>query len=216
MRNYEIMFIVNPNATEEEIDKINGQVESIVTSGGGKIEKIEKMGKRRLAYDVDKHREGFYVLFVISAQRRHHQGMRTPSPRHGCCHQIHYSPHRRRRSAGLKKCAVIGRRRAARRGSGAERRAGRICRRGHAMKSAKEKRPAGQKQYYRRKKVCKFCVERIDTINYKDVKLLSQFVPERAKIMPRRISGVCSHHQRLLNDAIKKARNIALLPFATE
>src|SRR4051794_7916074 len=67
MRNYEIMFIVNPNATEEEIDKINGQVESIVTSGGGKIEKIEKMGKRRLAYEVDKHREGLYVLFVISA-----------------------------------------------------------------------------------------------------------------------------------------------------
>jgi small subunit ribosomal protein S18 len=86
------------------------------------------------------------------------------------------------------------------------------------MKSVKdkEKRPGGQKQYYRRKKVCKFCVERIDSINYKDVKLLSQFVPERAKIMPRRISGVCSRHQRLLNDAIKKARNIALLPFATE
>jgi len=73
-----------------------------------------------------------------------------------------------------------------------------------------------QKQYYRRKKVCKFCVERIDNISYKDVKLLSQFVPERAKIMPRRISGVCTPHQRLLSDAIKKARNIALLPFATE
>jgi small subunit ribosomal protein S6 len=67
MRNYEIMFIVNPNATEEEVDKINGQIENIVTSGGGKVEKLEKMGKRRLAYEVDKHREGFYVLFVISA-----------------------------------------------------------------------------------------------------------------------------------------------------
>src|SRR5262245_55163551 len=67
MRNYEIMFIVNPNASEEEIDKINGQIETIITSGGGSIEKIEKMGKRRLAYEVDKHREGFYVLFVISA-----------------------------------------------------------------------------------------------------------------------------------------------------
>ena len=75
---------------------------------------------------------------------------------------------------------------------------------------------ATQKQYYRRKKVCKFCVERIDSINYKDVKLLSQFVPERAKIMPRRISGVCTPHQRLLSDAIKKARNIALLPFTSE
>ena len=67
MRNYEIMFIVNPNATDEEIDKINGQIESIVTSGGGKIGKIEKMGKRRLAYEVDRQREGHYVLFVIGA-----------------------------------------------------------------------------------------------------------------------------------------------------
>jgi small subunit ribosomal protein S18 len=75
---------------------------------------------------------------------------------------------------------------------------------------------ATPKQYYRRKKVCKFCVERIDSINYKDVKLLSQFVPERAKIMPRRISGVCTSHQRQLSDAIKKARNIALLPFTSE
>ena len=67
MRNYEIMFIVNPNATDEEIDKINGQIESIVTAGGGKVEKIEKMGKRRLAYEVDKQREGHYVLFVMGA-----------------------------------------------------------------------------------------------------------------------------------------------------
>jgi small subunit ribosomal protein S6 len=67
MRNYEIMFIVNPNATEDEIDKINTQVESIVTSGGGQVQKIEKMGKRRLAYDIDKFREGSYVLFAITA-----------------------------------------------------------------------------------------------------------------------------------------------------
>jgi small subunit ribosomal protein S6 len=61
------MFIVNPNTPEEEIDKINTQIEGVITSGGGTIEKIEKMGKRRLAYEVDKHREGHYVLFVISA-----------------------------------------------------------------------------------------------------------------------------------------------------
>jgi len=67
MRNYEIMYIVNPNATDEEVDKINGQIEHIITAGGGKIEKLEKMGKRRLAYEVDKHREGHYVLFVFSA-----------------------------------------------------------------------------------------------------------------------------------------------------
>src|SRR5437867_12763385 len=67
MPNYEIMFIVNPNVAEEEIDKINGQIEGIITSGGGKIEKIEKMGKRRLAYEVDKQREGHYVLIVMGA-----------------------------------------------------------------------------------------------------------------------------------------------------
>lgn len=67
MRNYEIMFIVNPNAVDEEIDKINAQLENIITTGGGKIEKIEKMGKRRLAYEVDRQREGHYVLFVIEA-----------------------------------------------------------------------------------------------------------------------------------------------------
>ena len=67
MRHYEIMFIVNPNAEEEEIDKINTQVEGIVTSGGGTVDKVEKMGKRRLAYEVDRHREGYYVLFVITA-----------------------------------------------------------------------------------------------------------------------------------------------------
>src|SRR5512140_372610 len=74
----------------------------------------------------------------------------------------------------------------------------------------------GKKQYFRRKKVCKFCVEKIDNINYKDVKLLGQFVAERGKIVPRRISGVCAVHQRDLTDAIKKARNIAFLPFAAE
>ena len=67
MRNYEIMFIVNPTIAEEEIDKINTQIEAVITSGGGTIEKIEKMGKRRLAYEVDRHREGYYVLFVIAA-----------------------------------------------------------------------------------------------------------------------------------------------------
>jgi len=71
-----------------------------------------------------------------------------------------------------------------------------------------------KKQYFRRKKVCRFCVERIDDINYKDVRLLSSFIEERGKIVTRRISGVCAPHQRRLNDAIKKARNIALLPFA--
>ena len=74
----------------------------------------------------------------------------------------------------------------------------------------------GKKQYFRRKKVCRFCVEKIDDINYKDVRLLGSFVAERGRIIPKRISGVCTPHQRQLAEAIKKARNIALLPFAAE
>lgn len=73
-----------------------------------------------------------------------------------------------------------------------------------------------KKQYFRRRKVCKFCVEKIDKIDYKDSRMLQQFVAERGKIIPRRISGTCPQHQRHLTRAIKQARNIALLPFAAE
>ena len=72
----------------------------------------------------------------------------------------------------------------------------------------------GGRKYFRRKKVCKFCVEKIESINYKDVRLLGQFVAESGKIVPRRLTGVCTPHQRRLSTAIKQARNIALLPFA--
>jgi small subunit ribosomal protein S18 len=72
----------------------------------------------------------------------------------------------------------------------------------------------GGRKFFRRKKVCKFCVEKIDDINYKEVRLLQQFVAERGKIVPRRLTGVCTPHQRRLTAAIKRARNIALLPFA--
>lgn len=75
---------------------------------------------------------------------------------------------------------------------------------------------ARKKTFYRRRKVCKFCVDKIEYIDYKDVKLLQQFIPERAKILPRRISGACARHQRMLQRAIKRARAIALLPFTTD
>ena len=71
----------------------------------------------------------------------------------------------------------------------------------------------GKKAYFRRKKVCRFCTERIDDINYKDTRMLAAFIAEKGKIVPRRLTGVCTPHQRRLADAIKQARNIALLPF---
>jgi small subunit ribosomal protein S18 len=87
-----------------------------------------------------------------------------------------------------------------------------------APRGPRPPRPGGReggRKYFRRKKVCKFCVEKIDVINYKDVRLLSQFVAESGKIVPRRLTGVCTPHQRRLTRAIKQARNIALLPFSS-
>jgi len=62
--------------------------------------------------------------------------------------------------------------------------------------------------------VCRFCVEKVDDINYKDVRMLSAFLTERAKIIPRRLSGVCTPHQKRLAEAIKQARSIALVPYS--
>jgi len=73
-----------------------------------------------------------------------------------------------------------------------------------------------RKQCFRRRKVCKFCTEKIDLIDYKDVNLIAQFVSDRGRILPRRLTGTCSPHQRTLTMAIQRARNIALLPFAAE
>jgi small subunit ribosomal protein S18 len=72
----------------------------------------------------------------------------------------------------------------------------------------------GGRKFFRRKKVCKFCTEKIEDINYKDYRTLGQFVAESGKIVPRRLTGVCAPHQHRLSNAIKQARNIALLPFA--
>jgi small subunit ribosomal protein S18 len=73
-----------------------------------------------------------------------------------------------------------------------------------------------RRTFFRRRRVCKFCVEKIDYIGYRDVKLLAPFIPERGKIQPRRISGVCATHQRALQTAIKRARQLALIPYVTD
>ena len=89
--------------------------------------------------------------------------------------------------------------------------------RGRAGGSNQQGKDGGQRRpMFRRRKVCKFCSDKIDDINYKDVKLLMPFVPERAKVLPRRISGTCALHQRKLRTAIMRARQLALIPYTTE
>ncbi|MBE3132034.1 MAG: 30S ribosomal protein S18 [Acidobacteria bacterium] len=97
-----------------------------------------------------------------------------------------------------------------RRSGGGGRSGGRGRERG-GDKAAGQRRPL-----FRRRKVCKFCTDKIDYIDYKDVRMLTSFVPDRGKILPRRISGVCAPHQRKLQTAIKRARQLALIPYFAE
>src|SRR3954466_16259596 len=75
---------------------------------------------------------------------------------------------------------------------------------------------APRRGFFRRRRVCKFCAEKIDYICYKDVRLLAPFLPERGMIRPRRSPGTCALHQRKLQLAIKRARQLALIPYVTE
>ncbi len=95
----------------------------------------------------------------------------------------------------------------------AEKRGGR---RGRSAKAAADKAKTRRRGIFRRRRVCRFCVDKIDYINYKDVRLLMPLVPERGKIQPRRLSGTCEKHQRKLRTAIKRARQLALIPYVTD
>ena len=88
--------------------------------------------------------------------------------------------------------------------------------RGRAGQTQQGKDGQQRRPMFRRRKVCKFCADKIDDINYKDTRLLMPFVPERAKILPRRISGTCAMHQRKLRVAIMRARQLALIPYTSE
>jgi small subunit ribosomal protein S18 len=87
---------------------------------------------------------------------------------------------------------------------------------GRGGRGGDDKKAGQRRGMFRRRKVCKFCADKIDDINYKDVRLLSGFVPERGKVLPRRISGTCALHQRKLRTAIMRARQIALLPYVAD
>lgn len=80
----------------------------------------------------------------------------------------------------------------------------------------REPRERGRGGRKGRKKVCSFCADRIYDIDYKDVPRLRRYLSERAKIIPRRVTGTCAHHQRQLTIAIKRSRHVALLPFVSE
>ena len=89
--------------------------------------------------------------------------------------------------------------------------------RGGSSRGGERGAQGGQRRsLFRRRKVCKFCAEKLEYIDWKDVKLLQGFIPERGKILPRRISGTCAMHQRKLRVALMRARQLALIPYTSE
>lgn len=76
-----------------------------------------------------------------------------------------------------------------------------------------EQRGGGDRRPYQKKKVCRFCKIKGLTIDYKDAKALRPYITEKGRIVPRRISGTCAKHQRIVSEAIKRARNLAIIPF---
>jgi len=73
-----------------------------------------------------------------------------------------------------------------------------------------------KKSFFRRRKVCRMCADKLDTVDYKDLRFLQQYLVERSRILPRRISGTCAKHQRIIQQAIKRARHVALLPYTSD
>lgn len=80
----------------------------------------------------------------------------------------------------------------------------------------KDKKEGGKGGFFRRRKTCKLCSEKVDYVDYKNTKLLLAFIPERAKILPRRMFGTCAPCQRKVRTAILRARQMALIPYSTE
>ena len=88
--------------------------------------------------------------------------------------------------------------------------------RGAGAGRGKPKTDRPRRGMFRRKRVCRFCVDKVDFIDYKEVRVLIASIPERGKSQPRRLSGTCAKHQRKLQTAIKRARQLALIPYVTD
>ncbi len=251
-RQYELVYILPPDTTEQQVTELHEQVEQVVARMNGQIEKNENWGRRRMAYEIGHHKEGVYVLDVINGSgelmkeldRRlkvmdqviRHMVVRVDEEKQVVERtrtKRQTESERRRVKRGLPPQRQPGEGRSAtaiptttttigltewrfNRGIRTRTIGRRWPRQEEDDKKAGDKEKGQRRPMFRRRKVCKFCADKIDDINYKDVKLLGPFVPERGKILPRRISGTCAMHQRKLQVAIKRARQIALIPYVTD
>lgn len=236
-RTYEIVFIVNPTVDEESLNALSENLQQILTTQGATIVKAESMGRRRFAYPIGRLTEGTYMLFEVEgtgkeiAELERRMRVNDQIVRYIT---VRVDEDRQRaekfRARRAKLAEKIGS------GAAARQRAATAAAGGGGSDDADDdddtdlddndsrgggggnnnRRQPQNGRRYRRRKVSRLLIDKVDIIDFKDVDLLVQYIPERAKIVPRRISGTTAVHQRMLAEAIKRARNIALLPFATD
>lgn len=223
-RTYEVVFIVNPDTGEEDLNRLSENLQTIVRDQGGTITKAETMGRRRLAYEIDHRTEGIYMLFEIDGtgaeiaelERRMRVSddvFRYITVRVDLDRRRAEKLRARRAEKASKRPASAGGR-----GGGSNFAGGDDDDDAAPVQQDNRRQQSGQAggRRYRRRKVNQLLKDKVDIIDFKDVDLLRNYVPERGKILPRRISGTTAIHQRMMAEAIKRARNIALLPYATD
>lgn len=223
-RVYEVVFIIDPAVDEESIARLSENLQQIVTNQGGTIVKAESMGRRKLAYQVEGHKEGAYMLFEISGtgkeiaelerrMRVNEQVLRYLTVRVDLDRRRAEKMSQRRELKAAKAPANTG---------GGNRRGGNSEVDGDdddervSASSGGNNRQQGNNRRFRRRKVSRLLINKVDIIDFKNADMLSDYIPERGKILPRRITNTTAMHQRMLAEAIKRARNIALLPYATD
>ena len=238
MRRYETILIAHVDLSEDELSNLIARYGGIVTGQKGILVKVERWGKRRLAYLIKKQMRGFYILIdyagvsaVVNELERNlkidDKILKYMTVLKAETVDIEALEKEIAEATGTgREKGVLPRRRCGRN------RRSRYCRcpacgseRNHreggkgfmittptsAPRGPKGPRP--QKKFFHRRKFCRFCTDSALKIEYKDSQTLRDFTTERGKIMPRRITGNCAKHQRELTVAIKRARTIALLPF---
>jgi len=224
-RVYEVVFIIDPTVDEESSARLSENLQQIVTGQGGTIVKAESMGRRKLAYQVEGHNEGAYMLFEISGtgkeiaelerrMRVNDQVLRYLTVRVDLDRRRAQKMSERRALKAAKAPANTGG--GGRRGGGSDADGDDDDERVSAPSGGNNRQQQGNNRRFRRRKVSRLLINKVDIIDFKNADMLSDYIPERGKILPRRITNTTAMHQRMLAEAIKRARNIALLPYATD
>lgn len=188
MRSYELLFIVRPGLDEEATATLMERLQNAVRDNGGKILRIESVGRRKLAYPISKETEGHYTILQAEMDQtviRQVERLITLSE-----DVIRHLLVRMDDEDAEPEAEERDRSSDDRRGEG------------------------GRRRFNRSRNVCRMCADGVEQVDYKDINTLRHYVSDHGRILPRRRSKTCARHQRMVSVAVKRARQVALLPYS--